>query len=129
MLKDALTSDENYILKLFSNDVTPDQNFAVASFVQATFTNYVAKTLTRTNWNAAATVANKAESSYGSSPLAWTCGATGQTIYGYWVDNSQGSPTLLWAERFSVARVLADQDVLNLTPLRRSWGVKLAKAA
>ncbi len=129
MLKDALTSDENYILKLFTNDVTPDQNFAVASFVQATFTNYVAKTLTRTNWNAAATVSNKAESSYGTNPQVWTCSTVGQTIYGYWIDNGQGSPTLLWAERFSVARVLADGDVLNLTPLRKSWGVKLAKAA
>lgn len=47
MLKDALSSDENYILKLFTNNVTPDANFAVGSFVQATFTNYLAKTLTQ----------------------------------------------------------------------------------
>lgn len=116
MLKDALSSDENYILKLFTNNVTPDANFAVGSFVQATFTGYAAKTLTRTNWNAAITASGKAESSYGSAPQSWTCGTVGQTIYGYWIDNGQGSPTLLWAEKFSVARVLADGDVLNLTP-------------
>jgi membrane peptidoglycan carboxypeptidase len=116
MLKDALSSNEDYILKLFKNDVTPDQNFAVGSFTQADFTGYAAKTLTRTNWNAAVTVSNKAESSYGSAAQSWTCGTTGNTIYGYWVDNSQGSPTLLWCERFSVSRVLADGDVLNLTP-------------
>jgi hypothetical protein len=68
MLKDALSVNEDYILKLFKNDVTPDQNFAVGSFVQADFTGYAAKTLTRALWNAAATVSSKAESSYGSLP-------------------------------------------------------------
>ena len=116
MLSDALDTDENYILKLFHTDVTPDQNSASSSFVEATFTNYAAETLTRTDWNAAVTVSNKAQASYGSAALSWTCGATGDTIYGYWVEGAT-SGTCLWAEAFATARVLADSDVLNLQPV------------
>lgn len=80
MLKDALSADENYVLKLFRNDVTPDQTFVAASMTEANFTNYVAKTLTRTAWNSAAIVSSKAETSYGTAPQTWTCGASGKML-------------------------------------------------
>lgn len=116
MLKDALTSDENYILKLFKNNVTPTMSFSAGSLTEADFTNYVAKTLTRANWNVAVTNgSNKAETSYATSPQSWTCGTTGNTIYGYWVTGAT-STAVLWAERFATARVLSNGDVLNLTP-------------
>jgi len=114
MLKDALSLNEDYILKLFQNDYTPDQTTANGSLTEANFTNYAAVTLTRAGWNSAVTVSNKAESSYGSAAQSWTCGTTGNTIYGYWVANP--SNVVLWAERFAVSRVLANGDVLNLTP-------------
>lgn len=114
MLKDALSSDEDYILKLFQNDYTPDQATVVGSLTEANFTNYAAVTLTRAGWNDAVTVSNKAESSYGSVPQSWTCGSSGNTIYGYYVCNP--SDTVLWAERFATSRVLADGDILNLQP-------------
>lgn len=115
MLKDALTTDENYLLKLYTNNVTPDDNSVTASFSQATFTNYAGRTLTRTGWNSAATIGGKAETSYGTGPESWTCGATGQTVYGYYVEAVTSGITL-WAERFSTSRVLANGDVLNITP-------------
>lgn len=114
MLKDALSVDEDYTLKLFTNNVTPSQSSVAGTFVEATFTGYVAKTLTRTGWSAAATVSNKAESSYAQQ--SWTCGATGETIYGYYVIATT-STTLLWAEAFSSPRIVADTDVLNITPI------------
>lgn len=115
MLKAALSVDENYILKLFQNNVTPDQTFVPASFVEANFTTYAAKTLTRSGWNSAVTVAGAATSSYGANPQSWTCGTSGNTIYGYWVEGAT-SGICLWAEKFTSARILADGDVLNLTP-------------
>ena len=114
MLKDALTTDEDYSLKLFNNDVTPDQSSIASTFTEAAFTGYSAKTLTRSGWSAATTVSNKAQSSY--SQQSWTCGATGDTIYGYYVIGAT-STVLLWAEKFSSARILANSDVLNLTPV------------
>lgn len=115
MLKDALSTNENYLLKLYSNNYTPDDNSVSASFTQCTFTNYAARTLTRASWNSAVTVGGKAETSYGTGPNSWTCGATGQTVYGYYVDALTSGVTL-WAERFSTSRVLANGDVLNITP-------------
>lgn len=130
MLKDALSADENYILKLYRNDYSPDANAAPGSFTEANFTSYAARTLTRTNWNAAVTVSGKGESSYGTTPQSWTCGTTGNTVYGYWVEGAT-SAKVLWAERFSTSRVLASGDVLNITPrsLEKNEGLWLAKAA
>ena len=115
MLKLALSTNENQILKLFQSDSTPSATSAPGSFTEANFTGYAARTLTRSSWNSAVTVSNKAESSYGSTPQSWTCGATGNTIYGYWVESGT-TAKCLWAERFSTARVLASGDVLNITP-------------
>lgn len=115
MLKLALSTNENQILKLFRSDSTPSAASAPGSFTEANFTGYAARTLTRATWNNAVTVSNKAEASYGSTPQSWTCGTTGNTIFGYWVEGST-SATCLWAERFSTSRVLASGDVLNITP-------------
>lgn len=114
-LKDALSVDENYILKLYKNDYTPASTTAPGSFTEADFTAYAARTLTRTTWNAAVTVSGAAESSYGSTPQSWTCGASGNTVYGYWVEAAT-SAKVLWGERFGTSRVLASGDVLNITP-------------
>lgn len=114
MLKDALSVDENYTLKLYKSNTTPDQSSVAGDFTEADFTDYTAKTLTRTGWGAASTVSNKASATYGSAQT-WTCGATGNTIYGYFVVGAT-SGTLLWAERFGTARVLADTDQLSFTP-------------
>ncbi len=115
MLKLALSTNESHILKLFQANYTPQANTANGSFTEANFTNYAARTLARGTWNSAVTVSNKAEASYGSSPQSWTCGATGNTIYGYYVVGST-SGKVLWAERFTTARTLASGDILNITP-------------
>jgi len=115
MLKDALSTDEDFILHLYKNNYTPVDGTVSTDFTEADFTNYVVKTLDRINWAAAKTVSDKAESSYGTTPLSWTCGASGNTIYGYWVQGA-ASAKVCWAERFGTSRVLAMDDVLNLTP-------------
>ena len=99
MLRDTLSTDENYILHLYKNDYTPVAATTSTDFTEADFTNYVVKTLARATWNAAVTVSGKAESSYGSTPLSWTCGATGNNIYGYWVGGAT-SNAVLFAEKF-----------------------------
>jgi hypothetical protein len=114
MLKDALSTDENYTLKLFKSNTTPSASSVAGDFSEADFTGYSAKTLTRAGWNAATTVSGKAKSVYGTTQ-SWTCGATGNTIYGYYIVGAT-SGTLFWAERFSAAKTLNDTDVLNITP-------------
>lgn len=115
LLKDALSKDEKYLLRLFQNDMTPGDADTTANYIEASFTDYNMRTLARETWNAAATSGTKAESSYGTAPESWTCGATGNTIYGYWVEGGTTGKAL-WAERFATQRVLASGDVLNITP-------------
>jgi len=115
MLKDALSVDESYTLKLFKNDYTPVAASTGVSFTEATFTNYVAKTLTRAGWGAATTISNAASSTYGSAQT-WTCGASGEIIYGYYIVATT-SAKVLWAERFATPRTLASTDVLSITPV------------
>lgn len=113
MLKDALSVDEDYTLKLFKSDSTPAESDTAGTYTEADFTNYAAKTLTRSGWASATTTTGTTSTSYAQQ--SWTCGATGNTVYGYFVVGAT-SGTLLWAERFATARVLASGDTLNLTP-------------
>lgn len=113
MLKDALSSDEDYTLKLFKTDVTPSATSVEGDFTEADFTNYTSKTLTRSGWGAASTVGGKASSTYGSTQ-SWTCGASGNTIYGYLVVGAT-SNVLLWAEKFSSSVSMSSGSVLDLT--------------
>jgi hypothetical protein len=115
MLKDALSTDENYILKLYKVSYQPVKTSVTSNFTEATFTNYAARTLTRTAWGPAATVSDKASSTY-SVVQSWTCGATGNTVHGYYMVPAAVAATALWAEKFTTARVLASGDVLNITP-------------
>jgi len=104
---------EDYILRLYKNNYTPIAATVIGSFTEADFTNYAEKTIARSDWAAPSTVSNKAESSV--TTQSWTCGATTNTIYGYYVVGAT-SGVCLWAEKFATERVLADGDILNLTP-------------
>lgn len=115
MLQAALAVDENYILMLYQNNYTPDTNATATMFTEANFTGYAAMTLTRANWSAATIVGGEAQTSYGSNPQTWTCGITGNIVYGYWIQGAT-SGKVLWAERFTVARSLVNTDVLNVLP-------------
>ena len=114
MLLDALSVGEDSILFLYNQNYTPISSSTLTSFTTCTFTNHAARTITRAGWVAASTVSNKATETY-SSALSWTCGATGDTAYGYFVKGAS-SGKVLWAEKFGTARTLATGDILNLTP-------------
>lgn len=106
---------ESYSLRLYQNDYTPDENSTLSSFSEADFTNYAAKTLARSDWGTPTlNGTNKAQSQV--SIQSWTCGLSGNTVYGYYVLGAT-SGKVLWAERFNVARNVADGDVLNVTPI------------
>lgn len=115
MLKDALSVDEVYLFRLFRNNYTPLAASVVGDFTEANFTDYAQTTLVRASWGAATTVSNKASSTY-ATIQSWTCGASGNTVYGYYVVGAT-SGILLWAERFATSRVMVNGDELNLVPV------------
>lgn len=114
MLKDALSVDEDYTLKLYKVTLTPDQDSVAGDFTEADFTGYTAKTLTRAGWDAATTISNKASASYGTAQT-WTASSS-QTVYGAYVIGAT-SGTLLWAEEFSSAVPLTSGDTITYTPV------------
>lgn len=107
------TDTEDYIVRLYQNNYSPSNTTVVGDFTEANFTSYTAKTLARSDWASPSTVGTKAEST--GTVQSWTCGATGNTVYGYYVVGST-SGVCLWAEQFVAARILVDGDVLFLTP-------------
>jgi hypothetical protein len=118
---------ENWTLKLYKTNVTPAETDTTASYTESDFTGYTAKTLTRTvsngvTWGTPASgsptgawsgEASVAESAYVQQ--TWTCGASGNTVYGYFVVGAT-STKLIMAELFAAPRTLVNSDVLNLTP-------------
>lgn len=115
MLRDALSTDEDYYLRLYKNDYTPDASAVIGSFTEADFTDYLQKTLTRAGFNAAATNGSgEGEIAYGAEQ-AWTCGTTGNTVYGYYVVGVT-SNVVLWCQRFTDAKSMAIGDVIRITP-------------
>lgn len=113
MLGDTLEIDENYILKLFQNDVSPGPTTIIDHLTEADFTGYEEKILTRGGWLPANLVGEAAESVY-NEVQSWTCGVDTNTIYGYWIE-AETSGTILWGERFEEAKSLIDGDILELT--------------
>jgi hypothetical protein len=110
-------SGENWTLKLFSNNITPAESDTAGTYTEATFTGYVAKTITRTQsgatWAVPTTSAGTTSSTYGTAQ-SWSP-TTSQTIYGYYVIGAT-STTLLFAEVFSSAKNLVNGDTLTITP-------------
>lgn len=108
-LKD--TSPGALTLHLYSSNTTPTATSTTANFTEATFTNYAAKTLARSDWAYVDTASNVV--TWGNVAQSWTCGATGQTVYGYFVTSGTD---VVWAQKFSVPRQLAEGDTLSITP-------------
>jgi len=120
LLNKILRKDENVILKLYKNNYTPVAGSVAGSFTVADFTGYSNKTLAKTSWPIASNVSPvspctdiEASSSYAEQ--SWTCGSSGNTVYGYYVIGAT-SNVLLWADKFSAARTIAEGDILRIVP-------------
>lgn len=117
-LKRLLYSDagaEDLTLKLFKSNTTPAETDTAGTYTEADFTGYSAETLTSSQsgstWEVP-TTSGSTRSDY-QTPLVWTCGATGNTIYGYFVIGAT-SGILYFSERFASSYTLADTDTFTL---------------
>lgn len=112
-LTDATTED--FTLKLYQNDYIPISTSVVGDFTEADFTSYAEKTLARSGWASIEQDANEKAAAQYDSVQSWTCGASGNTVYGYFVVGAS-SGTLLWCERFAEPQVMTNTVVLSLLP-------------
>lgn len=95
-------------LRLFKNNVTPDNTKVIGDFTEATFSGYAAISLT--GWSAAAVTAHVAQSDPTAGTFTITSGT--QAIYGWYVTDSGGT-VLYWAQRDPSAPVTLDASGLN----------------
>ena len=124
---------EAWNLRLFNSNITPAETDTASTYTahETAFTGYSAKSLTRsvgsTTWNTPVSQAPSGSpawssrtqvghSQYGSAAQTWTCGASGDTIYGYFITGAT-SGKLICAEAFATPRTLANGDTLSITPV------------
>ncbi len=116
LMKIACGLQSNYAsrIKLFSNNHVPGPTTVAGSLVEATFTGYSFISLSGVSVSGSLDMESRAVLSY--SACTWTkSGATGNTIYGYWVSDAAG--VLLWVERFdSTIPMVSDGAYLVITP-------------
>jgi hypothetical protein len=127
---------EDWQLGLFNANLTPSETDTASTYTahEAVFTNYARKTLTRSvsgsTWNTPVSQppsgsppwsgrSQVGHTQYGSAAQSWTCGATGDTIYGYFILGAT-SGKLILAEAFATSRTLASGDTLSLQPVFES---------
>lgn len=103
------------ILKLYQSNTTPAEGDTTATYTEATWTGYSAKTLTGASWTV--TNADPAEASYAQQTYTSTAGSQNQANYGYYVTNGAGT-VLLWAERFTDGpyTIVNNGDTISVTP-------------
>lgn len=87
-------------LRLFSNNLTPGKSTVIGDITEADgLTGYTPITLVGSSWTTTSS-GGVNTAVYSEQTFAFT---TGVTIYGYYVTTIEGTPRLLWVERFSTA--------------------------
>lgn len=120
---------ENWSLRLYQTNITPAITDTLATFtaagVEATFTGYSAKTLTRSiaagTWGAVASAGGtsinaggNAKSTYGTQQ-SWSA-TSAQTIYGHFFSGVTSGKSIL-AQLWSSPVSLVNPSTLNITPV------------
>lgn len=102
-------------IKLFRNDYVPVKGTVLGSLTEATFTGYASIDLTNPVTQPALDGTDRAWVLW--DLVSWTkAGATGNTIYGYWVEDDDGN--LLYVERFDSGgwAMTVDGTILQFYP-------------
>lgn len=106
------TAAQNLILGLYKNDVTPGESDTEATYTEADFTGYSAKTLTGSSWGAA----SSGSIAYAQQTFTSSANQSSQTIYGYRLIQAS-SGKLVYAERFATPQAIANNgDTIKITP-------------
>lgn len=106
---------EDLVLRLFKNDITPDESDVVGTYTEATFTGYSQKTLTGASWSTAQGAPSAV--TFAEQTFASTAGQALQNIYGYYYVRATGGE-LVAAERFTNApfAIQNNGDEIRITP-------------
>jgi hypothetical protein len=102
-------------LLLWINNIVPNEDSVIEDLTEATFTGYSRETLTRAAWTNPVIVANKAVSTWGTTPIVWTDTAGVETVFGY----AAVDPTdnvLIMLERFAFPVAMVVGAIVGVLP-------------
>lgn len=107
------TAPENWVVRLFKNNITPSETDVAGTYTEATFPGYSAITLAGASWNAPAS----GSINFGSQQTYSCTGVATDDIYGYYVTQLT-SGILLLAERDGAApfAIRNNGDQVKITP-------------
>lgn len=110
---------EDWKIRLYQNDLTPDDGTVLDSFTEATFMGYVPENVASGNWPPSDIVSDIAVSTLTNAPVFTSTDPTSQTIYG-WYMVGVTTNTLVACQRFDTPRVLVNgvSEVLDPFALR-----------
>ena len=109
---------ENLILRLWKTpDISPSETDTAATYTEANWTGYAAKTLTGATWGAP-TEGAPTSIAYALQSFISTAGAQSQTNYGYYMTRATSGRIAL-AERFSDGpyTIVNLNDEIKVTPI------------
>ena len=108
----------SWVLRLFVNNITPDDNTVLANLTEMTTNGYVTKALANANFIAVAGAVSFPATSTYNAALTWTFTASGgsNVVYGYYV-TEVGNGRLQWIELFPTPKTVANAgDQIIITP-------------
>lgn len=109
------SAPQNQTMLLYKSNTTPAETDTTATYTEATFTGYAAKSITGTSWTV--TPGAPTTAAYAQQSFASTANQTTEAVYGY-VFKQTTSGTIMWAERFSDGpyNITNNGDTINVTP-------------
>ena len=113
-LVNKVTTQEDLVLRLYTNDITPGETDTAATYTQASGNGYSAISLTGATWTISGTAPTQA--AYPEQTFTFT-GALGN-VYGYYIVRAS-TLDLVWSERFTAApfNVQNNGDTIKITPV------------
>lgn len=111
-----IDAPENLSIRLYANNVIPDENSTVATFTEvANGLGYTTGgiSLTPGSWSVISGNPSQAE----HTEVTWTFSGAAGNIYGYYVTRDTGGE-LMWAERFTNGpfNITTNGDEIKITP-------------
>jgi hypothetical protein len=107
------TVDVTFVLKLFSNNFTPNNTTLTSDFTEASFTGYAPVLFARSDWQRPALVSGKAGMLLFTAPSKFNNTGPSATVYGWYVVGLTTGVTL-FCERFATPEVILPFQTLNL---------------
>ena len=111
-----IDAPENISIRLYANNVIPDENSTIATFVEVAnglgYTNG-GISLTPGSWSVISGNPSQAE----HTEVTWTFTGAAGNIYGYYITRDTGGE-LMWAERFTNGpfNITTNGDEIKITP-------------